>query len=65
MTDPNPDHPSGDTQAGHDTDHEPRRLEQDRRAVRQLILNAFAALSPEAREYVLMGNDDDPEGTRL
>lgn len=33
--------------------------EQDSQAVRALLLQAFAALSPEKREFVLIGGDED------
>ena len=39
----------------------PERSEQDQRAIRELILNAFAALSPETRERVLFGGDEDAD----
>ena len=59
MTASTPNRPDG---------HDPAtRSEQDKKAIRELLLNAFAALSPETRERVLLGCDDDadnaPEGT--
>jgi hypothetical protein len=33
--------------------------EQDEQAIRALLLQAFAALSPEAREAVLIGGDEE------
>jgi hypothetical protein len=35
--------------------------EQDEQAIRALLLQAFAALSPEAREAVLIGGDEDAD----
>lgn len=35
------------------------RSEQDEQAVRALLLRAFAALPQEAREFVLIGGDED------
>ena len=39
----------------------PERSEQDKKAIRELLLNAFAALSPETRERVLFGGDEDAD----
>jgi hypothetical protein len=36
--------------------------ERDRRALRKLIADAFAALSPEARDLVLIDRGDDDAG---
>jgi hypothetical protein len=35
--------------------------EQDEQAIRALLLKAFAALPPEAREFVLIGGDEDAD----
>lgn len=35
------------------------RTDNQQRALRDLFIKAFAALSPESREKVLVGGDDD------